>query len=149
MKPSTFLTLTLLGAGALLASPLWAQNVAVSSAWVRAAVPGQQATGGYMTLTSPVPARLVGVRTPAAGVAEIHEMKMDGDVMRMRAITGLDLPAGQPVELRPGGHHLMLQALRAPLASGSKVTVTLVLEDAQGRRREQAAVLPVALQKPK
>ena len=69
-----------------------AAHVKADAAWARASVPGQQATGAFMRLTAEEPLRLVGVESPAAGVAEVHEMKMEGDVMRMRAIDGLDLP---------------------------------------------------------
>ena len=68
-----------------------------------------------MRLTAEEPLKLVGVETSAAGVAEVHEMKMEGDVMRMRAIDSLDLPKGVAVDLKPGGYHLMLQQLKAPL----------------------------------
>src|SRR5690606_35058032 len=85
-----------------------AAPVEVRGAWVRPAVPGQSGTGGYMVLRSAQAAALVGVRSPVAASAEVHEMRMDGDVMRMRAIPSLPLPAGQDVALRPGGHHLML-----------------------------------------
>ena len=73
-----------------------------------ASVPGQSGTGAFMKLSAPSGTRLVGASTPAAGVAEVHEMKMEGDTMRMRAAGTLDLPARQTVELKPGGYHLML-----------------------------------------
>ncbi|MFT3779233.1 MAG: copper chaperone PCu(A)C [Ottowia sp.] len=135
---------TLLAAAALLlAGAALAQTVKVESAWARATVPGQQGTGAFMTLTAPEGARLVGASTPAAGVAEVHEMAMQGDVMKMRAVPALDLPAGQPVELRPGGHHLMLMDLRAPLMPGSTVPLTLVLRDARGAEVRQEVRVPV------
>src|SRR5260221_175469 len=86
-----------------------AAHVKADAAWARASVPGQQATGAFMRLTAEEPLRLVGVESPAAGLAEVHEMKMEGDVMRMRAIDGLDLPKGVAVDLKPGGYHVMLQ----------------------------------------
>ncbi len=91
----------------------------VEGAWVRSAVPGQHATGAFMKITAPRPMQLVGVATPVAGVAEVHEMKMEGDVMKMRAVPALDLPAGRAVELKPGGYHLMLMELKQPLEAGS------------------------------
>ncbi|MDD0817069.1 copper chaperone PCu(A)C [Curvibacter sp. HBC28] len=120
-----------------------AQVVDVKSAWARASVPGQKATGAFMTLTAPAGATLVGVRSPAAGVAEVHEMKMDGDVMKMRAIPSLALPAGQAVELKPGGYHLMLLDLKAPLAKDSQVPITLVLRDAKGVESQLELKVPV------
>lgn len=120
----------------------------VDDAWLRASVPGQSGTGAFMRLTAREPLTLIAVRTPAAGVAEIHEMKLEGDVMRMRAIAQLPLPAGQSVELRPGGHHLMLMNLKAPLAAGSRVPLTLVVRDAKGTERQVDLQVPVALRAP-
>lgn len=105
-----------------------AEDVTVRDAWVRATVPGQRATGAFMVLTSKSDAALVAVASPVAGVAEVHEMAMDGTVMRMRAVPKLALPAGQAVELKPGGYHLMLMDLRRPLAAGETVSLSLTLE---------------------
>jgi copper(I)-binding protein len=106
--------------------------VKVEQAWVRPSVPGQQGTGGYMKLTARADQRLVGASSPVAGVAEIHEMKMDGDVMTMRPAGSISLPAGKLVELKPGGLHLMLMDLKQPLAAGSSVPLTLLLKDSRG-----------------
>jgi len=122
--------------------------VKVESAWVRSSVPGQSGTGGFMTLTAPKATRLVGVTSPASGNAEVHEMKMEGDVMKMRPLTGLDLPAGQPVQLRPGGLHLMLTELKQPLQPGSTVPVTLLFKDANGVESRLALQLPVRTNPP-
>jgi copper(I)-binding protein len=124
-------------AALLFAGGTMAQTVRIEDAWARATVPGQQATGAFMTLTAPAGARLIGVNSPAAGVSEIHEMVMQDDVMKMRAIAALELPAGQPVQLKPGGYHLMLMDLKAPLTEGSAVPLTLVLRDAQGAEVRQ------------
>ena len=126
-----------------------AAHVAAEGAWARASVAGQQATGAFVRLTAKEPLRLVGVRTPAAAVGEIHEMKMEGDVMRMRALDGLDLPAGQTVELKPGGLHLMFQQLKAPLQVGTQVPVTLVFQDAQGAESRLHLQVPVQRMAPK
>jgi copper(I)-binding protein len=145
---------TLRAAGALLGLALWAagaaaQTVAVRDAWVRAAVPGQSATGAFMKLTASSATRLVAVQTPAAGMAEVHDMKMVGDVMQMRALPdGLALPAGQTVELKPGGHHVMLMDLKAPLPKDSKVAMTLVFKDAKGVETRQTVQVPVGLAAP-
>ena len=106
--------------------------VKVEQAWVRPSVPGQQGTGGYMKLTARDGQRLVGVSSPVAGVAQIHEMKMDGNVMTMRPAGAIDLPAGKTVELKPGGLHLMLMDLKQPLAAGSSVPLTLLLKNGKG-----------------
>lgn len=144
---SPFLIAAALMAANALACPE-AAHVEVEGAWVRATVPGQQGTGGFMRLKAKEPMTLVGVRSPAAEVAELHEMKMEGDVMRMRAIDALPLPAGQTVELRSGGHHLMLQQLKAPLPSGSEVPVTLEFKNAQGELSRLHLKLPVASSAP-
>jgi len=118
--------------------------VKVEGAWARASVQGQKATGAFMVLTSPEGARLVGASTPAANVAEVHEMVMEGDVMKMRAVSGgLELPAGKPVELKPGGYHIMLIDLKAPLVAGGTVPLTLVLRDAKGAEVKQELQVPV------
>ena len=121
-----------------------AQNVAVTDAWVRATVQGQKATGAFMKITSKDQAKLVTASSPAAGIVEIHEMKMDKDVMKMAALpSGLELPAGKTVELKPGGYHVMLMDLKAPLAADSTVPVTLTFQDAKGNKTTQELKLPV------
>ena len=137
-------------AAALASAPAWAQSAAVQveGAWARASVQGQKATGAFMRLTAKDGARLVRAESPAAGVAEVHEMKMDGDVMKMRAVPALDLPAGKTVELKPGSYHIMLLDLKAPLAKGSAVPLTLVFQDAQGTESRLDLSLPVAAAAP-
>ena len=144
---SPFIAAAALMAGTAMAHPE-AAHVEVEGAWVRATVPGQQGTGGFMRLKAKEALTLVGVRSPAAEVAEVHEMKMEGDVMRMRPISELALPAGQTVELKSGGHHLMLQQLKAPLVKGSEVPVTLEFKDAKGERSRLHLRLPVATSAP-
>ena len=141
--------LKLLTTALLLAcSALHAQTVEVTGAWVRATVPGQMGTGAFMNLTAKDGARLVGVSTPVAGVAEVHEMKMDGDIMKMRALPVLELPAGQAVQLKPGGYHLMLMDLKQPLPKGSTVPLTLRLQDAQGVESRLEVSVPVSTAAP-
>lgn len=140
-------------AGAVLAvslsTALWAQTVDVKDAWVRATVPSQQATGAFMKLTAKEGVKLVGISTPAAAVAEVHEMKMDGDVMKMRAVTGgLDLPAGTAVELKPGGYHLMLMDLKATLVKDSRIPMTLVFKNAKGVESKMELKVPVLMAAP-
>ncbi len=133
----------LAAAAALLVAAAQAQNVDVKDAWARATVPGQKATGAFMQLTSRDGNRLVGAASPVAGVVEVHEMKMEGDVMRMRAIAGLDLPAGKAVELKPGGYHVMLMDLKTALRKDSSIPLTLVFKDAKGVESRQEVSLPV------
>jgi copper(I)-binding protein len=120
----------------------------VEGAWVRPAVAGQQGTGAFMKLTARQATQLVGVSSPVAGTAEVHEMKMEGDIMRMRRIAKLDLPAGQAVELKPGGYHLMLMDLRQPVPAGSTVPLTLLFRDASGAESRLDLKLPVATKAP-
>lgn len=127
---------------AVLALPALAQ-VTVSNAWVRGTVPQQQASGAFMTLQAAKATRLVGASSPVAAVVEIHEMKMDGDKMMMRAVPGLDLPAGKPVELKAGGYHVMLMGLKQQLKEGENVTLTLQLQGADGKKEQLNVTAPV------
>ena len=102
-----------------------------------------------MRLISAESVTLLEFRTPAAASAELHEMSMEGDVMRMRAIESLPLPAGRVVALQPGGHHLMLMGLRRALPAGEQVRVTLVLRTSSGRVVKQAVQVPVLASAPK
>ena len=125
-----------------------APAVKVEGAWARATVQGQKGTGAFMNLTAKEGTRLVGVSSPAAGVAEVHEMKMENDIMKMRTVSSLDLPAGQTVQLKPGGYHVMLLDLKAPLAKDSTVPMTLRFKDAKGVESKLDLVLPVGLAAP-
>jgi len=107
----------------------------VSDAWVRATVAQQTATGMFARITSASGGRLVAASSPVAGVVEIHEMTMVDNMMRMRPVAGLDLPAGKPVELKPSGYHVMLMDLKQQLKVGDIVPVTLVIEDTSGKRQ--------------
>jgi periplasmic copper chaperone A len=111
----------------------------VKDAWVRGTVAQQQATGAFMQITSARGGRLVSVASPVAGIVEIHEMSMSGDVMKMHAVPGIDLPAGKAIELKPGGYHVMMMDLKRPLKAGDTVPLTLVIE-AQGGKRETLRV---------
>ena len=118
-------------------------NLQVEGAWARATVQGQKATGAFMKITAKEGMRLVGAQSPAAGITEVHEMKMEGDVMKMRAVAGVDLPAGKTVELKPGGYHVMLMDLKAPLMKDSKVPLTLIFKDSNGVQSQLALSVPV------
>lgn len=135
-----------LGLGSSSAQAQATSPLEVQGPWVRATVKGQQATGMFATLTAPQGGTLVGARSPVAGTVEVHEMKMDGDVMRMRAVPRLPLPAGTAVALKPGSYHVMLMGLKQALPSGSTVPVTLVVEDAQRKQRTVDLQVPVRLQ---
>ncbi len=105
----------------------------ISQPWARATAPTAPAGGGFLTVTNKgtTPDRLIAVRSPAAEMVQVHEMKMEGNVMRMRELEhGLEIPAGATVTLAPGGFHLMMMGLKAPLKQHTKVPVTLVFEKA-------------------
>ena len=121
----------------LSAAAALAADVEIKDAWVRGTVTGQQATGAFMEITSRSGGVLVGATSPAAEITEIHEMKMEGGVMKMRAVGRLELPAGKPVTLGPGGYHVMLIKLRQPLKKGDAVPLTLAVE---GRDKKVEAV---------
>ena len=134
----------------VLVADVQAQTVEVKNAWVRATVQGQKATGAFMQITAPAASTLISVSTPVAGVAEVHEMKMDGDVMRMRPLAkGLELPAGKAVQLQPGGYHLMLMDLKLPLQKDTTIPVTLTLQDSKGVQSSQELRVPVLTTAPK
>ena len=123
----------LFAAAALLASASAFAQTSVTDAWVRGTVAGQKATGVFMQIRSTSGGALVSASSPVAGIVEIHEMAMENNVMRMRAIPKLDLPANRPVELKPGGYHVMLMDLKQQLAKGQVVPVTLKVQGADGK----------------
>lgn len=131
---------------ALASASLHAQaqaNVSVKDAWVRATVPQQKASGAFMQLQATRDSKLVSVSSPLTPNVELHEMAMQGDVMRMRQVTTLDLPAGKLVELKPGGYHLMLLNLKAQMKEGDAVPFTLVFEGKDGKRETVEIKAPV------
>lgn len=102
----------------------------MSDAWVRATVPAQKATGAFMEFKSTQGAALVAAESPAAAAVEIHEMRMAGDVARMRQIPRLEIPWSAVLKLQPGGYHLMLMGLKQPLKAGEYVPIKLRFESA-------------------
>ena len=122
-KTTLALSLMLFGATAL-------ADVTVKDAWVRGTTPAQKATGAFMEITSSETAALLTASSPVAGVVEIHTMKMEDGVMKMRALPKLDLPAGKAVKLAPGGNHVMLMDLKQQMKKGDVVPITLKIEGA-------------------
>ncbi|KLI99812.1 hypothetical protein WQ56_11420 [Luteimonas sp. FCS-9] len=119
-------------------------QVTVSDAWIRETPPSAAVAGGYLTLHSTGDDRLVAVETAASAAVEMHEMRHDGGMMRMRELPdGVALPAGTRVELRPGGHHLMLIDPVEPLRAGATVEATLRFEHAPAQQ-VQFEVRPLA-----
>jgi hypothetical protein len=110
------------------------QSVEIMAPWVRETVAAQTATGGFMEITSRRGGILIGASSPVAGRVEVHQMKMEGNIMKMRAVDKLDLPAGKPVKLAPGGYHLMLLELKKTLQAGTVVPLTLSIAGNDGKR---------------
>lgn len=129
---------------AAVASSAQAQaNVTVKDAWVRATVPQQKATGAFMQLQAAKDSKFVSVSSPLTPTVEVHEMAMQGDVMRMRQVQSVELPAGKTVELKPGGHHIMMMNLKAQVKEGDTVPLTLVFEGKDGKREQVEIKVPV------
>ena len=134
-------------AAALAWAPSTSAQVTVTDAWVRGTVTGQKATGAFMQLKSPADTALVAAASPVAKIVEIHEMKMEGSMMRMNAVDRLALPAGKAVDLKPGGYHVMLMDLVKPLQAGDTVPLQLTFEDRAGKKQTvevKAVVRPLA-----
>jgi periplasmic copper chaperone A len=129
-------------AGSLLSASAFAQ-VSVSEPWIRATVPAQKVTGAFMRLQAAQPTRLVGVQTEVAGRAELHEMAMEGQTMRMRRVDAIELPAGKPVNLASGGYHIMLMDLKRQVKEGESIELTLQVQDAAGKRQDVKVNVPV------
>jgi hypothetical protein len=103
----------------------------IESAWARATPPGAPVAGGFLTVrnTGPTDDRLLSATSPDAGKVELHEMRMDGGMMRMRRLDdGLAIAAGGTLALAPGGIHLMFIAPKHPFVAGQPVTATLRFE---------------------
>lgn len=121
-------------------------EVNVEDAWVRAAVPGQAATGAFMVLTADQDSQLLQARSAVAKGVQIHEMLMHGEVMRMQQVKAIDLPAKQPVSLDPHGYHIMLMGLNRTVSAGDTVPITLIVKDRSGQEQAievQAPVMPL------
>jgi copper(I)-binding protein len=127
----------------ILVSGLVHAEVTISEAWVRATAPGQKVGAAYMTLKSPQAVKLIYVETNSADEVEIHSMSMTNGIMKMRKLDALELQANKAEKLAPGGFHLMLFGLKAPLKAGEKVTLTLCFKDAKGEITHQDLTLPI------
>lgn len=130
-------------AAAMLFASLAQAQVSVEDPWVRATVPQQKTTGAFMRITSAKEARVVEAKSPAAGVVELHEMQIEKDIMKMRRVGAINLPAGKEVELQPGAHHIMLMDLKGQLKEGDQVSLTLTIEAKDGKRESLELTAPV------
>lgn len=118
-------------------------EVSIDNAWVRATVVQQKATGAFMQIRSAQDARLLEVKSPSAASVELHKMEMTDNVMKMREVPALDLPAGKVVELKPGGYHVMLMGLKAQVKEGDQIPLTLIIEH-KDKKRETIEINAVA-----
>lgn len=124
------------------AMPVQAQ-VTVKDAWARATVAQQKASGAFLQISSVKDAKLVEVRSPVASIAEMHKMEMSDNIMKMRQVDSIDLPAGKTVELKPGGFHIMLMDLKNQIKDGDIVPLMLVVEG-KDKKRETLEVKAIA-----
>jgi periplasmic copper chaperone A len=147
MQSLRIAAIAVLAAASLAAAAGASAQVTVTDPWVRGTVTGQKATGAFMQLQSPADAALVAASSPVAKIVEIHEMKMEGGMMKMNAVDKVALPAGKPIALKPGGYHVMLMDLVKPLKDGDAVPLQLTFEDKAGKKQTvevKAVVRPLA-----
>lgn len=129
----------------LFISPVLAGSLEISNPQIRATAPGMRATGGYLTITNhgDMDDRLVSAAADFAGRVEIHEMIMDGDVMKMRKREGgIEVPAGGMAMLQPGGLHIMLMGLTETMVPGEMRDITLTFQSGH------TVTLPAMVMKP-
>lgn len=117
--------------------------VEVSEAWVRATVPGQPVGAAYASITARAAVRLTGVRAPVAKTVELHEMKHEGGVMKMRSLKEIRIAAGETVKLEPGGLHVMFFGLKGPLEAGGSVPLTFEFRGADGKPFTRLVEAPI------
>jgi copper(I)-binding protein len=136
---------------ALVGLGLWSSaqaQVTVERAWVRTTVPNQVSSGAFMHITALKDVRLTAVRSPVAGVVEVHEMKIDNGIMRMRPAGELSIKAGQSLELKSGGYHLMMMGLKQQIKAGETVALTLEFKAPDGSVLEVVVKAVAALTQP-
>ncbi|WP_041656061.1 copper chaperone PCu(A)C [Azoarcus sp. KH32C] len=118
-------------------------DVKIEEPWVRATVPQQKVTGAFMRITASQDSRLVSIQTTVSDKVEIHEMVQEADVMKMRPVASIPLPAGKAIELKPGGYHAMLFDLKRALPEGDSVPLKVTVEGKDGRRETIEIAAPV------
>lgn len=144
---TAFMALALLGGGLAAAAEITVGNLLIAGGFTRATLPNAPVGGGYVTITNTGSEadRLVGAASPVAGVTQIHEMKMEGDLMKMNEVPeGVEIPAGATVTLKPGGLHIMFMQLQQPLVEGTTVPLTLTFEKAGSVEVELSVESPAA-----
>jgi len=119
-----------LASAAAFAADVQLKSLDIREPFARATPPGAKSTAVFMTIENKGKEadRLLSASSPMAGIVEIHEMKMDGGMMQMREVKGLEIKPGATVELKPGGYHVMLMDLKQPLKEGDSIPVTLKFE---------------------
>jgi copper(I)-binding protein len=150
MKVILFAAALALGANAAFAAEFKAGSLEIKNPWTRATPKGASVAGGFLTITNTGTAadKLVGGSVPFAGRFEVHEMKMDEGVMRMRPLSGgLEIKPGASVEFKPGSYHLMFMGLKQPLHQGQPVKGTLMFEKA-GTVEIEYSVEPIGAPRP-
>lgn len=120
----------------LLSSSAWA-DITVQDAWVRATIPAQRATGAFMNIQTTEAVSLIGARSNLSKVTEVHEMRMENNVMKMQAIARIDISPDKPLNLKPGSYHIMLMELNKPATAGERVDLTLIFEKTDKSRFEK------------
>ena len=133
MRALALLVLLVGLAGAAASAVAQTGQIAIDHAWARATPGNSEIGAAYATIRSSAADRLVAAATPVAAKAELHTVEMAGMVMKMRPVAGLDIPAGTPVSLKPGGYHIMLTGLVRPLRAGETFPLTLTFAKAGAR----------------
>lgn len=123
-------------------------EITISDNWVRATAEGQEVGAAYMTITSTSDTNLVKVESSVSNSVEIHSMRMENGVMKMRMLEALALKANTPNKLAPGGFHLMLFDLKKPLMAGKQVTFTLHFKNQTGKENLVTVSSPIQTQQP-
>ncbi len=123
-------------------------SIEIKNQWVRASNDGQDVSAAYMTIVSNEDTSLIAIDSDVADVIEIHSMSMENGVMKMRMLDTLDLIAGKPTELSPGGFHLMLFDLKKPLTAGKEAHFTLHFKNKAGQEKTISITSPIKAEAP-
>ena len=123
-------------------------SIEIKNQWVRASNDGQDVSAAYMTIVSNEDTSLITIDSDVADVIEIHSMSMENGVMKMRMLDTLDLIAGKPTELSPGGFHLMLFDLKKPLTAGKEAHFTLHFKNKAGQEKTISVTSPIKAEAP-
>ncbi len=123
-------------------------SIEIKNQWARASNDGQDVSAAYMTIVSNEDTSLIAIDSDVADVIEIHSMSMENGVMKMRMLDTLDLIAGKPTELSPGGFHLMLFDLKKPLAAGKEAHFTLHFKNKAGQEKTISVTSPIKAEAP-